>query len=236
MKLLRLKFYKDNNSLLHTLLIISLLFTSCVDSNSTIVEEEPFTTSSSSTIAKTTTSTMGLSEEATDLIMSLPIVEFEDCPEDNLIVTDIYPLVINIGSSTADIKEVFIQIDDEASEVTEYTFTGEDVPKKDQVRTYSLDLELLDYKSDYTIFITAYAVDAQDNQDGKVCSIVVKLPEPIFLPIIPDNPGDSKNCGDFSDYAEAKAWFDTYYEYYGDVAKLDSDEDLEPCESLPGGP
>ena len=53
---------------------------------------------------------------------------------------------------------------------------------------------------------------------------------------IPDNPGDSKNCGDFSDYAEAKAWFDTYYEYYGDVAKLDSDDDLEPCESLPGGP
>ena len=29
---------------------------------------------------------------------------------------------------------------------------------------------------------------------------------------------------------------DTYYEYYGDVANLDSDDDLEPCESLPGGP
>jgi len=52
----------------------------------------------------------------------------------------------------------------------------------------------------------------------------------------PDNPGDTKNCGDFSNYSEAKTWFDTYYEYYGDVAKLDSDDDLEPCESLPGGP
>ena len=52
----------------------------------------------------------------------------------------------------------------------------------------------------------------------------------------PDNPGDTKNCGDFSNYSEAKAWFDTYYPYYGDVARLDSDDDLEPCESLPGAP
>tara|TARA_A200000113_G_scaffold183460_1_gene169772 strand:+ start:827 stop:1486 length:660 start_codon:yes stop_codon:yes gene_type:complete len=209
-----------------------LIITSCVESESS----EPTTTTLPDKIT-TTTTTMALSDEATELIMSLPVVEFEDCPEENLIVTDIYPLVIYIGSSTADIKEVFIQIDDEASEVTEYTFTGEDVPKKDQVRTYSLNLELLDYESDYTIFITAYAVDVEDNQDGKVCSIVVKLPEPMtLLPDIPDNPGDTKNCGDFADYAEAKAWFDTYYEYYGDVANLDSDDDLEPCESLPGGP
>ena len=52
----------------------------------------------------------------------------------------------------------------------------------------------------------------------------------------PDNPGDTKNCGDFANYAEAKAWFDTYYEYYGDVANLDNDDDLEPCESLSGAP
>ena len=44
------------------------------------------------------------------------------------------------------------------------------------------------------------------------------------------------NCGDFSNYSEAKAWFDTYYPYYGDVANLDGDNDGEPCESLPGGP
>ena len=55
-------------------------------------------------------------------------------------------------------------------------------------------------------------------------------------PAVPANPGDSRNCGDFSTYAEAKTWFDTYYPYYGDVARLDSDGDLEPCESLPGGP
>lgn len=58
----------------------------------------------------------------------------------------------------------------------------------------------------------------------------------IVLVSQPDNPGDTKNCGDFETYDEAKVWFDTYYEYYGDVARLDRDDDLEPCESLPGGP
>ena len=52
----------------------------------------------------------------------------------------------------------------------------------------------------------------------------------------PDNPEDTKNCGDFANYSEAKTWFDTYYPYYGDVANLDGDNDGEPCESLPGGP
>jgi hypothetical protein len=52
----------------------------------------------------------------------------------------------------------------------------------------------------------------------------------------PANPGDSKNCGDFNTYAEAKAWFDTYYPYYGDVAGLDGNNDLIPCQSLPGAP
>ena len=55
-------------------------------------------------------------------------------------------------------------------------------------------------------------------------------------PVQPSNPGDSKNCGDFSTYAEAKSWFDTYSPYYGDVARLDQDGDLIPCESLPGAP
>jgi len=53
---------------------------------------------------------------------------------------------------------------------------------------------------------------------------------------VPDNPGNTKNCSDFSTYPEAKTWFDTYFPYYGDAARLDGDDDGEPCESLPGGP
>jgi len=53
---------------------------------------------------------------------------------------------------------------------------------------------------------------------------------------VPNNPGNSKNCSDFSTYAEAKTWFDIYFPHYGDVARLDGDNDGEPCESLPGGP
>lgn len=48
----------------------------------------------------------------------------------------------------------------------------------------------------------------------------------------PPNPGDTKNCKDFSTYADAKAWFDKYFPFYGDVAKLDGDGDGKPCEGL----
>ncbi len=52
----------------------------------------------------------------------------------------------------------------------------------------------------------------------------------------PGNPGDTKNCTDFATYAEAKEWFDRYFPLYGDVARLDRDNNGSPCETLPGGP
>ncbi|KGN37049.1 DUF1524 domain-containing protein [Knoellia subterranea] len=52
----------------------------------------------------------------------------------------------------------------------------------------------------------------------------------------PGNPGDTKNCGDFSSWSAANAWFWTYYPHYGDVARLDGDNDLVPCETLAGVP
>lgn len=61
-------------------------------------------------------------------------------------------------------------------------------------------------------------------------------PPPTTSTTIPPNPGDSVNCSDFATWAEAQAWFDLYYPYYGDVAQLDSDGDLTACESLPGAP
>ena len=47
-----------------------------------------------------------------------------------------------------------------------------------------------------------------------------------------ENPGDTKNCGDFATYADAKSWFDIYYPAFGDVAKLDGNGDGIPCEAL----
>ncbi|MDR7112500.1 uncharacterized protein with LGFP repeats [Microbacterium trichothecenolyticum] len=52
-------------------------------------------------------------------------------------------------------------------------------------------------------------------------------------PPTPSSPGDTKNCGDFSTHAEAQAWFDYYYPYYGDIGKLDANNDGIACESLP---
>lgn len=53
---------------------------------------------------------------------------------------------------------------------------------------------------------------------------------------VPPNPGDTKNCGDFPNWAAAQAWFNYYFPWYGDVARLDSDRDGIACESLPGAP
>lgn len=52
-------------------------------------------------------------------------------------------------------------------------------------------------------------------------------------PTKPANPGNSKNCSDFATQAQAQAWFNTYFPYYGDVAQLDSDGDRIACETLP---
>lgn len=50
------------------------------------------------------------------------------------------------------------------------------------------------------------------------------------------NPGNSKDCTDFATWNEAQVWYETYYDEYGDVARLDSNNDRVPCESLPGAP
>ncbi|HEX2574930.1 MAG TPA: hypothetical protein VHK88_01190 [Aquihabitans sp.] len=67
----------------------------------------------------------------------------------------------------------------------------------------------------------------------RVCGAPAPKPPPPPPPSKPAYPGDSKNCGDFATYAQAKTWFDYYYPHYGDVAKLDADNDRIPCESLP---
>lgn len=61
-------------------------------------------------------------------------------------------------------------------------------------------------------------------------------PAPPPQPGPPSNPGDSKNCSDFSTWSQAQAWFNKYYPYYGDIARLDADNDRIACESLPGAP
>lgn len=49
-----------------------------------------------------------------------------------------------------------------------------------------------------------------------------------------ENPGDTKNCGEFATQTEAQRWFDFYFPQFGDVANLDRDGNGVPCESLPG--
>jgi len=166
-----------NKLLIKKIYLLGLIFIACSGNEATelITTTSTVVTSTSTTSTSTSsTTTMGLSDEAREIIESLPVVKFEICPEENLKVGDIFPLAIYIGSSSADIKEAYVQIDDEAAGISEYSFSEGDVAKKGDIRTYSLDLEMLDYETDYTVFITAYAEDVKGNQDGKVCSFIVE--------------------------------------------------------------
>ena len=49
----------------------------------------------------------------------------------------------------------------------------------------------------------------------------------------PRNPGDAKGCSDFETYEQSLRYYETFYQYYGDVAKLDRDGDGIPCPGLP---
>lgn len=46
----------------------------------------------------------------------------------------------------------------------------------------------------------------------------------------PRNPGDDVDCDDFGSQAEAQAYYDHYRPHYGDVARLDADNDGTACE------
>lgn len=50
-------------------------------------------------------------------------------------------------------------------------------------------------------------------------------------PSVPPPPADV-DCKDFHSQAEAQAWFNKYYRDYGDIARLDADNNGIACESL----
>jgi predicted outer membrane repeat protein len=109
------------------------------------------------------------------------------------------------------------------------------------------------FNTDVLIDVFGYFVPAASSKAGRLMPLQPKrildtrvglgwtppaAPPPVGPPGpgAPANPGDTKNCTDFGSYAAAKAWFDTYFPFYGDIAGLDQDGDRIPCESLPGAP
>ncbi len=65
---------------------------------------------------------------------------------------------------------------------------------------------------------------------------VTDVPETVPTTVVaeaPPNPGNTKNCSDFSTQAEAQEWFDTYFPFYGDVALMDTNGNRVACETLP---
>lgn len=71
-----------------------------------------------------------------------------------------------------------------------------------------------------------------DEDGGKVTVIDnTKMTPSSSIPL--KNPGDTRKCSDFKTYEDALRWYETYFPFYGDVAKLDRDGDGVPCSGLP---
>jgi hypothetical protein len=71
------------------------------------------------------------------------------------------------------------------------------------------------------------------------CAVIAVFTGATLMPLdvgALDSPGDSRNCGDFTNWREAQTWFETYFPVFGDVARLDADGNLVACESLRGVP
>jgi hypothetical protein len=86
--------------------------------------------------------------------------------------------------------------------------------------------------------LIGFFVESPTSESGRLVSLaapnrVLDTRDPLKVPIV--NPGDTKNCGDFSTWTQANRWMWTYIRH-GDVAKLDGNADRIPCESLPGNP
>lgn len=63
-------------------------------------------------------------------------------------------------------------------------------------------------------------------------TLCATAPKPPAKPSVPDDV----DCADFSTWRAAQDWFNKYYPYYGDIARLDHDGDRIACETLPGAP
>ena len=78
-----------------------------------------------------------------------------------------------------------------------------------------------------------YTTEIEYGDDGGKSVIVVSRKESTSAVSPPSNPGDTKGCSDFETYEESLKWYETYFPYYGDVARLDRNDDGVPCPGLP---
>jgi endonuclease YncB( thermonuclease family) len=72
-----------------------------------------------------------------------------------------------------------------------------------------------------------------DQKETIVASKISRTTTATTKPAPPKNPGDTKGCSDFETYEDALRYYEYYYSWYGDVARLDRDGDGIPCPGLP---
>jgi endonuclease YncB( thermonuclease family) len=77
-----------------------------------------------------------------------------------------------------------------------------------------------------------YTTQTKWSDDGGT-TVVLPKQSPSSNNNPPNNPGDIKGCSDFQTFEDALGYYEMYYPYYGDVAKLDRRGNGVPCSGLP---
>jgi hypothetical protein len=72
---------------------------------------------------------------------------------------------------------------------------------------------------------TFFVAEFEEYQDPNADDTTASTPPP--------NPGDRVGCSDFETYEDSLRYYERYFPYYGDVARLDRDGDGIPCPKLP---
>ena len=244
-------------------LLILIIFSAC-GGNEVIEEPSTTTTAVKETTTTSSSTTTTVKETSTTIMASPPRVSFTNCPyEEGQGISEIseeeFGLIFEIEAGSGDIIEITILLEKDGVNESNVYFTKEynsDIITFPEAYTTGSFSYLLDNVGNTKVteyIIEVSIVSEQENGDlvgvydlcfvnyaplaeTQTTTTAAPVTTTTVAESVPDNPGDTKNCGDFDNYSDAKAWFDTYYPYYGDVAKLDRDENLIPCESLPGAP
>ena len=221
------------------LLVLTLIFSACGGAE---VAEEPTTTTT--TVKETTTTSSSTTTTVVKEAQAEPSIEFVNCV-DTVITDETYELTYDVIAGNEDMNYFFVSTYKNGEYVNRAYFDKENnpgvglFPLANTSGRYGSLVDNSDGSGTDIYEITISVSDEGDGSADAVCTLTMRNESNTTTTVgesKPDNPGDTKNCGDFDNYSDAKAWFDTYYPYYGDVAKLDRDENLIPCESLPGAP
>jgi len=160
-------------------------------------------------------------------------------PRSALVVTDKEELLVNLELVKSGFARPVSRGSEEVEQALGVQFIKELREMQQQAKDAGAGFYARCEKSDSSITASEdqfepldYTVETKWGDDGGK-QVIVNRKDNDIKAKMPANPGDTKGCSDFEYYEDALRWYEAYFPYYGDVAKLDRDGDGVPCPGLP---